>query len=409
MVATFKGFSPEQEVSWSVSETPYSIGGSVTPDQAIGDFVADVTTGSTSDNNCKLTIAPSPVTGISTVTNDTPTVCSFDVTTGAVTRLLDGTCALTIASPGSKKKFTRAMLRAGGVDVYDVKSWAAGSLTRHINDQIDAMLAGKTPGSDTQYLFSSAVHNYAAPSGTRNPSIFSGSLDLAAFSFTRSGSAVKYPVALISDRHFICATHVGVTVGQTIVWLDNAGDFKSATVVSISNAGIASDTSVGYLSTAITGITPASFLPSTRTTYLPKIPNVVNYGQVTHPVLMNLWDDATNQRKLHVGRQARKPVSYSNDSIAYDSAGYIAPSGYAGWSSKVQGGDSSSPVFIPVDDGAVKTVLLGCMWQAGITADYADVLANITSAMQSLAQSAGDPSWAGYAPLTVSLAGFTAY
>ena len=70
-------------------------------------------------------------------------------------------------------------------------------------------------------------------------------------------------------------------------------------------------------------------------------------------------------------------------------------------------GDSSSPVFVPVNDGTLKTVLFNSLASANGGQMYSDALPAITTVMQSLATAAGDATT--YAPLTVSMTGFTTY
>lgn len=406
MPATVRGFQPEEEVSWVTQETPFVVIGATATGQAVQDFIASVTTATGIDNNCKLSVSPSKISGTYTADSQTPAVCSVDPS-GNVTRLADGVCNIGIYSPGSSKLFSRTMARSGSGTVYAVTGWATGSLSKHIADQIATMVSGKTPGQAAQWLFNNAAYNSGAPSGTRNVGIFSGAVDLSPFSFTRSGNAVMFPLTLISAQHFICAAHVMPVVGETIVWLDNSNVFHTATVTSRQQVAGDPDICVGYLTWigAPSGIIPVSFMPATWQSKIPSLVSASNYGQVANPVLMNLYDDATAQRKLHVGEWYRQPVGYPLQ-VNYDPNGYQGAEAYAGWSSAIQGGDSSSPVFVPIN-GA--TVLLCSLWQSTISSDYSASLTGITSMMQSLAQAAGDVGYASYAPLQVSLAGFNAY
>lgn len=408
-----RGFQPEDEVSWAVQETPLSLSGNTAPGQAVLDFIADVTTSTGIDNNCKLSISPSPVSGQYTASNLTPSVCSMDAS-GNVTRQQDGICSVEIASPGSKKMFTRSMLRSGGGTIYNVTGWAPGSLSKHISDQIDAMIAGKNPGSGAQWLFNGATYSTAAPAGTRNSGIVSGAVDLSPFSFARSDlSVAEYPVTLISSHHFVCAAHVAPAYGRKITFLDNNNVFHTATMVQGTLAAGDPDIYVGYLTWdggGISGITPVSFFPDTWRSAFPNLANANNFGQVSNPALVQLYDDATGQRKLHVAKWLRLPAMYP-DGINYTNDGYQTPESYAPWSGLIQGGDSSSPIFVPVNDGTLKTVLLCSLWTATSSPSYSgsNNLSAITAAMRTTAQWAGDAGYTSYAAQTVTLAGFTAY
>ena len=391
----FRGFLPHEEISFVVTEDPLVLAGTTAANQVVQDFIADVTTPTSSDNNCKVAVGSTSYT----VENQTPTVCSID-SAGKVTRLLDGACNIDLSIPESKRRFSRTLLRSAGSASYLQKSFAIGSLARHITDNIDAYLSGKTPGA-SQYTFAGETYSATAPVGTRNADIFSGALDLSAFSFTISGRGSQFPVHLISDRHFICAAHVLPGVGATIVWLANDNTFKTATVSSTKQIASSDDTAVGYLSAPITGITPLSVLPATWQTKLPAIP-VANYGQITMPVLLDLWDDATNRRKLVVGQNTRRPTGYPTTRVDTAPDGYASPSTYASWSALIRGGDSGSPCFVPINDGTLKTVLVGSMWQAIAAGNIANAITEIESAMTSLAGSA-------YTLQQVNLAGFTSY
>lgn len=392
---TFRGFLPHEEISYTITEEPLVLTGTTATNQAVQDFIADVTTPSSSDNNCRLSFGVTQYTA----DNQTPSVCSLD-TAGKITRLADGTCNIDLSIPGSKRRFSRTLSRSAGSASYLQKSFATGSLARHITDNIDAYLSGKSPGA-SQYTFTGESYSATAPAGTRNTGIFSGALDLSAFSFTISGRGSQFPVHLISDRHFICAAHVLPGVGATIVWLANDNTFKTATISSTKQITSADDLAIGYLSAPITGITPVSVLPANWQTKLPAIP-VANYGQITVPVLLDLWDDATNRRKLVVGKNTRRPVGYPTTLIDTAPDGYTSPSAYASWSALLRGGDSGSPCFVPINDGALKTVLVGCMWQATAAGNIANAITEIESAMTSLAGSS-------YTLRQVNLAGFTGY
>lgn len=97
-MTTVRGFQPEEEIAWAVQETPLSLSGSVAAGQPILDFIADVTTATGVDNNCKLSVSPSKVSGAYTVNNLTPSVCSIDAD-GNVARLADGASVSEHPSP----------------------------------------------------------------------------------------------------------------------------------------------------------------------------------------------------------------------------------------------------------------------------------------------------------------------
>lgn len=390
----FRGFQPQEEVSWQLAETPSIFGGSTLTAQVYSDFIADKITANTSDNNCTLGIYPGTLNTSATATSLTPTTCTVDAV-GKVSRVADGLCTVEISAPGSKKNFTRSMLRSAGGISYNQTGFAVGSLSKHISDNIAAMVSGKTAGDATQFIYSGENYSLSAPVGTRNTGLFT-TLNLAATSFALTGDA-RFPLHLISDRHFICATHVKPGIGQTVVFLGNDNVFRSATVSAISLISGAQDTSVGYLSAAITGITPYYFLPSTWKTYLPGIDSTLQ-GQLSMPVLVNLYHDATGRRRLHIIESPRQAVGLETwaNIDPFNSKLYTA------WHSVIQGGDSGSPVILPITDGTLKPVLINSLLAASGGAMYPEYITAINSAMTAQAGVAA-------AVQTVSLAGFTAY
>lgn len=395
-VTTFKGFEEQDEVSWGVVETPLALSSSVTPDQSALDFIVDVELATGVDNNCALSIPAS-----ATVENLTQGVCT--IANGVVSRVTDGTCNIDISIPGSKRRFTREMLRSGGSTIYTQTGFATGSLAKHIADNIDAMISGKTPGAATQRLFNA--------DGSRNSSIFSGALDLSA-------SSVGGREHLISPRHFIGATHACARTGQQVTWLDTAGVSHKRTVLGHSDKVgatapyIGTDVTVGILDAAIEDITPFHFLPSNWQDYMPLLQDETNYGRLTVPMLSQMLDNVNGGRILHILPWRRRPASWVSR-ISYDPDGCSDPT-YQPWSSAVIGGDSGSSMFVPIEIGGVlKTVLLCAIYTTVYSEDVAkaSVIANIQATMRYLAQVAGDPNYATYAPPTIdlSLGGFTNY
>lgn len=391
---TIRGFAPQEEVGYSVTETPLLLSGSTLTAQSYKDFIADKVTATSSDNNCSLGITAGTLNTSVTATSLTPAICTVDAS-GKVARVADGVCTIEISAPGSKINFTRSMLRSAGGISYNQTGFGAGSLAKQVSDNIAAMVSGKTAGAATQMLFSGESYSTSVPVGTRNTGIFTA-IDLSASSFTNKYGS-QYPVHLISPRHFIGANHIPQSIGDTIVWLGNDNVFRSATVLAVSPVAGVQDISVGYLSAAITGITPYYFLPSNWNTYLASIGSTLS-GQLSVPVLTQLFDDATSRRKLHIVESPRRIIG-SEDWAQVDG---VNPKSFSAWNSLIQGGDSSSPVIMPINDGTLKPVLITSYYSSNGGANYAQSITAINALMTSQAGGAAAVS-------TVSLAGFTTY
>lgn len=402
-----KGYTPEMAMQLAIVETPYILSGTTLTGQTSRDFIFDQVTATNSDNNFKLQTVPTqlpdgpvPVT-FATIT---PTVCSIDVV-GNVSRIIDGTGTVTATSAGCTQGFTRSMLRSASGAGYTQTGLAAGSLAAHIKANIDTMLSGKTAGNAVQMMWNTGEsYSTTTPVGTRNGTLFTGALNVAWRSFCRTGVSIGYfQVSLISDRHFIYARHVGCSVGDTIVWMDNTGAFISRTVSAVTDIGTSNDISIGCLSVAVpASLVPVQLLPTTWATKLPTLAIAGTYGYFKVPNISILYDDATGRIKMHVQKSGRRVDTGWTESLPDDGTFGVAGD-YALWSSIVQGGDSSSPIFVPINDGTgLKPVLLTSHYAASGGESYGDWITTINSVMTTQAGSA-------YAVTSPSFTGFTSY
>lgn len=377
------GISPATDFSLSFIEQPTGVpAGTVIVAEA--DANVATATGAGVANNYRIIVADSFLRpGYAFESLDTA-VCSVDAD-GVVSRVADGLGRINVVTPVGTRRVSR--LHTFSSYAYrSLDSWAAGSLARHIHDAISAMTADKTPSAATQNMFSVAGGGTAAPSYTRNASLFSGALDLTAIScVTDTTGSDMFPVVLISPRH-VMAGHVGCPVGGKVVFKDSAGNYQTRTVLSQSGTGLGGSY-VGLLDSPVTTVPPMSILPATWADYLPSL----SAGKFTLPVLNKGW---TAGDKLRV--QVATRVGADGDMSLRPA--YYASEGFLGWATPIIGGDSNGPVFVPVNGAPA---LLHCMHFSSGGEFYPSMLTAIDAAMTALG--------GGYVSTKTDLSGFASY
>lgn len=372
------GTKPEIPPTIVVTETP--LGGiSSTSTIQLNEFNYDSTTVTPTINNCQLNIDRSSLDQTHELVSLTPTICSVNNTTGAVTSISSGTCKVAVYTPYHVLGFNRSFSTTAIVVSTAFKSWTAPtSLGAHINSEIRAMIVGKTPGAATQSVLSSTSGGVQLPNHIRNANLFTGSLDLSAISiYNSSYNSNIFPVVLISPRH-VMAGHVGANPGSQFIFKTPGGSYEIRTV--ISQSIVPEPTSgvnyVGYLDSEITSITPMKLLPSTWEQYLPCL--IQDQVFLNFPVLNKGWTEGDfirilNLNKVYTFTEGYPKITYlQGPALDVD----IAP-----WSSSVISGDSNGPVFIPING---QPVLLHCMNYSSGGDFYSDDLTGIQSAMTSL-------------------------
>ena len=277
----------------------------------------------------------------------------------------------------------------GTVDT--VTGYATGSLRKHINDVIDAALAGKTPSTGLP-MFSTQDH--LTPVYVRNVDCWGSGFAsaLTAISPWNSQLGVFYSGILVSPRHVIFATHFMPMPGAVLRFItaDNVVIERTlSALVSLSQTeAYYPDLSVGKLDSDVPGtIAFACVLPST---WEIKLPSLVSY-----PVLCANTDQ---EEHLHVRELRNMPTSTSPKI----EANFRKPVGTlrGEFYEDVVSGDSGNPAFMIINGQLVLlTVWRGGGGGAG-TSVYAFKSA-INSAMASLG--------GGYSLTDADLSGFTSY
>ena len=373
-----KGVTPWDDFPLSVLETPTYLSPTVSyTTQA--DMVYSVSTSAGTTNNAKLTIA----SGV-TAENLTPSVCTL--VDGQVTRLTDGLARVKLFKPGiGTKVFERNLTVLGTTSSNLVSSYASGSLANHTTTVIDGLIAGNTAGSATQDVFTSYTYDLNFPAGVRNSGNFAYAFDFTPTSFFRNSGNPSFPATLISPRHLVSANHVQAGIGAKIIW-EKGGSFYSANVIGY--AGLGWDIGISYLDAPVSAITPAYFLPDNYASYLPSTKNVPPVNNLELAAFMyqpNAGMSGSQQTIINTGSSHIRVVSLGAISTPlsglYANVMQSEKQNRAAWTHVIYGGDSGSPVYIPIHG---KLALVTSLFSLGGGPDYVANRLRIEGAMNEL-------------------------
>jgi len=405
-----RGTTQAEDFSYSILETPIVSGGTAA-DASFYDATNSLTTGAGVVNNCQIQVQDSFLLPGHSFVNQAPAVASMD-SIGNMALLTPGTAQVDIVTPVGTRRLSRAL--TGSIASSTVfKAYKAGSLGEHVTNAINALISGKTPGKATQQFASANNFNLTTPAVTRNASLFTSAYDATAISVMRvdiSGNNLgsAFPVLLISPRHVIAASHILGGKGK-VVWLDSTGVYHTANIISISQDTV-NDIGVGYLDTAITGITPFSFLPLNWLNYLGSLNYPVGFSaSLMHlPCLSRLQhpDDSDSYLSAMCVYELTSFYSSTGQSTQVRSGSHVSAA-YQPWADGtigVRGGDSGSPIMFPING---KLVLISAHYTAGGGANWAYYSTWIGAQMNGLATAAGDAT--AYAMLRADLSAFTQY
>lgn len=407
---TLRGFNPSEGLNYSVVEMPSGSTTNVAP-ATVQDCVVTTTTKSGVDSNCKLqVIEPFNYPGKS-FTSLTPTICSVDAS-GNVTRLQDGNAQVQITTAAGNVIFTRTFVQSPSSATSAVTGFVAGSLSKHVYDNVAAMVAGRTPSDTTTNIYSSNNytdnvpdsngHNYGPNNAIINPSNFvtASGYDFSGMTVANYYGAGFFPAKLISPRHVIVAHHVGDVGKCTFKGID--GNYYSGTVIDSKTLSSYStdigDVRVCYLDTAINAaVIPFKTLPSNWYNYFTMNSRFSNPTDGFLP-MVSKGRAAGDKFRIQPCELIRKndltPGYTFTQPYPFVQCGINAhPSFDPGWFSPTISGDSSGPCFLPikgVGDATPKLVLLFSYWIASGGANYAEFNSTIELAMNDLAAAHGD-------------------
>lgn len=402
-----RGLTGDEDVLISLRETPVSLGSGTTSAVIERDSNLERYAGTLTANTATFDIGDSLVNPGYQLINQTPGIISLD--NGAMGYVANGEAIVDVVSHGGTRRYSRTISTSGQPPNDRFVSFVAGSLGKHIEDAITALVSGKTPGQTTMNLFTTNNYSPTAPSVTRNPDVFTAILDLSPISVV-NGSTYVHPGLLISPRHIIGASHYQTQ--SPVVFQRADGSLQTVGISSRKSALGGLDIYVGYLDAPVTGITPFKILPSNWGSYLPRAQS--NATRIKLPVLTKTAHkpDGTMGDQvsiINLTTLGAPGVNGSQYAIVNSPSGMVPgqPLATDAWYSRIIGGDSGGPVFAPING----EMTLFCAYHMDYGGPhYAGAKTLIDAAMNELATAAADPLAGTYAIQTASLVGlFTTY
>ncbi len=284
-----------------------------------------------------------------------------------LSRVSDGMCRVLARHPLLSKTISLNMTRISENTYSVLTGYVSGSLARHIDDQIKALIGVKTAADMPIY----SVQNHSTPTYTRNTSCWMGAVDLTAISPWNSLGAQYRAGVAISPRHTLHAKHFPVQVGTVLRFVTNGNVVVTRTIDSVANlaesANYQRDVQIAKLDSDLPEtITPVKFLPANAYDYLPtwktwKIPVVYS-----------------NQFERMACALAN---AFTVSPVDYVGAWVTTESPYATMYERVITLDSGSPAFFVING----TLVLICHWTfAGQGAAHHQMLTEIAAAITSL-------------------------
>jgi hypothetical protein len=231
---------------------------------------------------------------------------------GVVTRVSDGTVGILIRNTFLTRREDLAVSREGGGS-YDVISWVAGTLGKHVNDAVDSRLVGANPATDKQ------IHD----GSTYNATCWAADLD-----FTGISRGIPR-CTLVKDNMVVFAEHYYPTVGATVTFLAADGSIVTRTIAAKVDVGpanasdnYATDIGVGRLSSAVpASITHYKVLPADVLDYAPgiayKLPCVC-LDQDENALVGDLYSLSATRALFSVPTDAQR-LAFYEPKVAYDS------------------------------------------------------------------------------------------
>lgn len=319
-----------------------------------------------------------------------PSVATVDQA-GRLTRVADGTASIVAANGFDRQRFEIPVLQAGGQVIDTFVSWLDNSAAKHCADNIDGLIAGKSPTDATLQIYSAFDH--VAATYTRSATLWCAAhhAALTACNAWQSnyGSGQSRAQTAITPRHIVGAAHYSnpITIGGTQRFVAADGTVVNRTVTHTRKIESA-DIQLSLLDSDLpASIIPASILPSDWATYLRRIADPANILLGIPCILRNQFAEA---RVFDLARLNTLNASFRIPSDAARSF----------WYRELIPGDSGGPAMLLI---AGKLILVttwtgsfsgpsyhAVNWSTEITT--LDALASINT---------------GYAPSVVDLSTFT--
>ena len=315
----------------------------------------------------------------------------------------DGTAKLTVELANGEKittPFSSQTVTSQTQDVFT--SFAPGSLSRHLFDQIRLYANGSTSSPNHYAIYS--TFNQAADTYEKSTGFWGAALDWSGMMVNKSGSGGVTRVTAITPHHAIGSAHYAPQIGDVIVFCDSNNQTASRTISDrrllvdnpdLSEAGIPS----GFDSVVVKFSEP---LPTLVKKYKTLPTNYADYAPI------NVGLPYSNNASLQSSRMIYCPIistshyrwdanwplqrsnryAYINQISEFGLVNFRpavnAPndfSDYSGITSGLRGGDSGGPCFLIING---ELVLTNCLTASSGGPLHASFLGEIQAAIDSL-------------------------
>ena len=397
----FQGWDSFQNPVATATQYTTTTGGST-----VVSTIKDATKTETTTINAILNNIVTAVPSITGFTNLTPTICD---TTGFpnVVSLQDGLGKVNLTTANGDLQIQLKCDVDTTIETSYVSGYTNSSLTKTINDLVLSAV-GSNPAPSASFM------NVYSSGDIKNPNQYTKNIiDLSPFANVGSS------VCLISPRHITTCDHSHPSNGTTVTFRDKDGVEQTRTVIAQSGVFGPSDIWVGYLDSAVTGITPYSVLPTNATTTI-KIPLASQdtgaygvlplgiYGFTAKQRYPFGGGDYIRQMQLGVIANIAGSLDVNPYSLTcFGGAGVrtqqiVQPTianvndvryPYKSWFTTIDGGDSGSPTFLPTGlttaTGTPLTILLGHQSTRPTASSLSYYITEINTAMNAI-KSGGD-------------------
>ena len=365
-----KGLNRGENFSYSVADNVY-----IFPEEVLSTFdnvdsyYSIVRLAGESNNKIMSISQQSSLGGAYSYTSNIPSIVSIG-SAGNIQHILDDHTGegnyttpyeITIESDmAGAKRYVEAARTIGGGLVERFASFKAGTLGAHIQSQIEALVNGKTAGTDTtQRYWTTNNADIDAPIAVRNPDCFAAPLGLFGMSCMKgTWPESQASLSLVTQRHALSAHHFGTSVGERVVFMRQDGTFQEVTVLQktriVKQGGADTDIGLIYFDADVTGIPVFKVVPKDfEKIYVPSLASSV--GAIEFMSVMLIFHDID-------GVYRQWTIAHGQDEIIYgepseeDVMSYteIYVSTLKDWQGRIpggilEGGDSGSPSYLPIN------------------------------------------------------------
>lgn len=416
-------------IAFDVVETPLITDPSIVPDINY-DYNVDIITPASSKNNAVVSITNGPADNNVVGRSSDENIATIDANLN-IEWVSNGPVELYVGSSKySEKRIRRVMTDTATDPTGDITSPIAGTLAEHVQNAMDALIVGLSPGDLSQRFVLSSNGDVNNPVININPNLFAGGFDFSGMSLMRSDQpADQYALPLVTNRHAVYARHVGAPqIGATVIFKRLDGSYQTAIVSAVQDVtrllsdGITiarPDLSVVYFDRVITGCKIYKTLPrGFAETYCKSLveystPEGVVLGGAI-PILRKARHNLLEGVDSYLQINHLISGSYiTEENIPYAPAmGAIANSSKIkehtvmasmyDWGIKAIPGDSSSPSFMIVNG---ELVLVCTQYLPGSSDDISFWENDVNSALDSVAGAAPGT----YTLTNADLSGFTTF